>query len=64
MGPFVTPMTFITPLDRFRVRKKVLKLRFLGSYIMYGINANQNLNSYDFEKYLYREFVWKKIENF
>ena len=34
------------------------------SYIMYGINANQNLNSYDFEKYLYREFVWKKIENF
>ena len=63
-GRFVTPVPFITPLDRFRVRKKVLKLRFLGSYIMYGINANQNLNSYDFEKYLYREFVWKKIENF
>ena len=33
-------------------------------FILYGINANQNLNSYDFEKYLYREFVWKKIENF
>ena len=26
MGPFVTPMTFITPLDRFRARKKVLKI--------------------------------------
>ena len=23
---FVTPMTFITPLDRFQVRKKVLKI--------------------------------------
>ena len=29
-GRFVTPVPFITPLDRFRVRKKVLKLRFLG----------------------------------
>ena len=44
--------------------KKSFEVAIFGSYIMYGIDANQNLNSYDFEKYLYGEFVWKKIENF
>ena len=64
MGPFVLGMTFITPPDRFRARKKSFKNCDFRSYIMYGINANQNLNSYDFGKYLYREFVWKNFENF
>ena len=44
--------------------KKSFEVAIFGSYIMYGINANQNLNSYDFEKYLYGEFVWKNFENF
>ena len=57
------------PLNAINVNNSLTKSKFhklYGSseYIVYGINANQNLNSYDFEKYLYMEFVWKKIEKF